>query len=65
MPFKDEQGRVWLTVTEAAEASGKVRRTMYHWIERGLVTVRRSPSGTIRILRESLFRPETEQARVA
>lgn len=38
-----------LTVRELAERERVTRRTVYHWIEKGAVNVRRTPGGAIRI----------------
>lgn len=44
----------YLTINEAAIMRNVARRTIYNWIRKGLVVVKRTPSGRIRISKSSL-----------
>jgi len=45
-----------VSIEQASKLAGVARRTIYYWIERGLVRTVRVASGRIRIERDSLFR---------
>lgn len=44
----------YLTINEAAIMRSVSRRTIYNWIRKGLVEIKRTPSGKIRISKQSL-----------
>lgn len=46
----------WLTINQACQLVGRSRRTIYHWINKGLLTTRREAGGGQQILAASLFR---------
>ena len=48
--------QVLLTVDEAARRCGVTRRTLYHWMRRGLIRWYVLPSGARRIVAEDLLR---------
>lgn len=50
--------RTLLTVNEAAEAVGVSRRTMYVWIAKKIVQIRRVASGKIYVYEDTLFSKE-------
>jgi len=56
----DEHNRQWTNVPGAAILAGKSRRTIFNWIQRGWVTVRRTPAGLPEVLVASLWQsPES------
>lgn len=53
--------RRWVSIAQAAEEVGVKRRTIYQWMERGLVEYRRTASGNVRIAADTLWRgPEAQ-----
>jgi excisionase family DNA binding protein len=46
----------WITIMRACEVAGVSRRTIYNWIEKQLVTTKRTAGGSTRILESSLWR---------
>ena len=52
-PVQQDQ---WLSINQACDLVGRSRRTIYHWIDKGLLTVRREAGGAQQILASSLFR---------
>jgi len=46
----------WLTINEACDECEVTRRTIYNWIAKGRLEVRRTAGGTIRIAERSLWR---------
>jgi excisionase family DNA binding protein len=48
----------WLKIHEAMALCGVSRRTIYHWMAKGRLTVLRTAGGGPRILASSLFRDE-------
>ena len=62
------QVRPLLSVSDAAYAVGVTRKTIYRWIDSGILVPIVLPSGLLRILPESLMRilsPEASAAREA
>lgn len=55
-PYDPSDGEVLASVNQACEIVGVSRRTLYNWMAKGLVEVRRTPSGTPRIVISSLWR---------
>jgi excisionase family DNA binding protein len=49
--------RPWLTIAQAMQQAQVSRRTIYHWIARGLLQTVRTAGGRVRIRELSLFRP--------
>ncbi len=52
------------TVPEAMAIAAVSRRTIYHWIQKGWVTVRYTPSGQVRIVAASLQQLDSADAAV-
>ena len=52
-----------ITIRKACEMVSKSKRTIYQWIERGLVSTVRTARGTPLICLSSLFSPSDEEAR--
>jgi len=52
-----------ITIRRACEMVSKSKRTMYQWMEKGLVSTVRSSSGTPLVCLSSLFSPSEEEAR--
>jgi hypothetical protein len=52
-----------ITICKACELVSKSKRTLYQWIERGLVSTVRTTSGTPLVCLTSLFAPSNEEAR--
>lgn len=52
-----------ITIRRACEMVSKSKRTMYQWMEKGLVSTVRSSSGTPLVCLSSLFSPSDEEAR--
>ena len=52
----------YISVEKAAAEVGKSKRTIYSWIDRGLVDYRRDASGCIRVRAGSLWLDETLRA---
>lgn len=48
----------WVSIDEAAKIVGVCRRTIYNWIEQGLLQTRKIASGRQRIKVSSLWRTE-------
>lgn len=48
----------WVTINEAAALVGRSRRTIYHWITKGLLVTRREAGGAQHILVSSLFKDD-------
>jgi excisionase family DNA binding protein len=48
----------WLTMTEAAALVRVERRTLYNWIARGKLTVRRTANGNPRVREADLWAAE-------
>lgn len=49
------------TILEACALAGVSRRTIYNWIDRDRIEYGRTISGSIRIVKASLFQPVEEQ----
>lgn len=49
-----------LTVKELAHKERVTERTVWNWIDKGAVTIRRTPGGGVRILYECNIRQSTE-----
>ena len=56
-------GREVVSIRDAGKIADVSRRTIYNWIEKGLVQTVRNPSGHTRIYRDSLFRPASDTHR--
>ena len=52
----DESGRRLVNIVQACAMTGKCRRTIYFWMERGWLEYRRVPSGHRLIFADSLLR---------
>lgn len=48
--------KVWLTINEAAKEASVSRRTIYNWIQKNKLCIKRTISGSIRINVESLWK---------
>lgn len=59
--IRDERGQ-WTDVQGAMILAGKSRRTIFHWIAKGWIVVKRTPSHKPLILVASLF--ATEETRI-
>ncbi len=55
--MSDEDGRPKVSIHEAEEICGVSRRTIYNWLHADKVEFVRTPSGSVRIYRDSLFCP--------
>lgn len=55
-------GARYVNIDQAAEIAGVCRRTIYNWLKTGRVTFVRTPSGSIRIDPDTLFRTEQPDA---
>jgi len=51
----------WLTINQACTLVNRSRRTIYHWITKGLLVTRREAGGAQQILASSLYRDEANQ----
>ncbi len=49
--------RPLLNIQQACERAGVSRRTIYNWLEKGLLEYVRTAGGSVRIYADSLFRP--------
>lgn len=58
-------GEQLATITSAARIVGQSPRTIYSWIERGLLEVRLTPVGRKRIVVRSLFTASADQPAAA
>ena len=45
-----------LSISQTAKEVGVCRRTVYNWLNRGLVEFKRLPSGSIRVFESSLWK---------
>lgn len=54
---------ILITIRKACEMVSKSKRTMYQWMEKGLVSTVRSSSGTPLVCLSSLFSPSEKEAR--
>lgn len=60
----DADGETIVSVADAAKLTGFHRRTVHGWVQRGLVEVRRTPSGLAWIVVRSLWKrdaPATQE----
>jgi len=53
------QGHVTVSIPQACRVAGVSRRTIYNWLHAGKLVWVRTAGGSIRIVRDSLFRPAT------
>lgn len=53
----------FITIRKACELVSKSKRTMYEWIDKGLVSTVRSSSGAPLICLSSLFAPSKDEVR--
>lgn len=56
LPYDPTDGEQLASVNQAMVMTGVSRRTLYNWMAKGLIQVRRAPSGTPRIVVSSLWR---------
>lgn len=52
-----------ITISKACELVSKSKRTLYQWIEKGLVSVVRTSGGTPLVCLSSLFAPSEHEVR--
>ncbi len=55
--FDPFDGSILVAIPQAARIAKVSRRTIYNWITRNLVEVRRQPSGHLRVVASSLWKP--------
>jgi len=53
----------WVTVKVAAALVGKAQRTVYRWIDRGLLATRHDNDGRVMVLSKAVGRIALEQRR--
>lgn len=53
----DPRGRPTVSIQQACELVEVTRRTIYNWLRDGRIEYVRTAGGSVRIIRESLFRP--------
>lgn len=59
----DQKIPEWVTVKVAAALVGKAQRTVYRWIDRGLLATRHDSDGRVMVLSKAVGRIALEQRR--
>jgi len=59
----DERLPEWVTVKAAALIVGKAERTVYRWIDRGLLATREDTDGRVMVLSKAVGRVSLSQRR--
>lgn len=59
---KHPSGRELLSINEVVRELDVSRRTVYNWIEQHRIDYIRTPSGFVRIFRDSLYRPSAPKS---
>ncbi len=54
---------ILVSISKASEVAGVSRKTIYQWIDKGLVSTVRSSSGRLRVCFSSLFSPSSKKDR--